>query len=187
MTTDTTPITIADVQRAAGELSAARDALNAETTALRNEFNALQTRAMPRLRAGARKVAQLQRELADMIKAAPELFAKPRTYIVAGLKVGMQKAPPTFEWDDDAALCVRIRLAVARKQIAPELEELLIVKSEKPVASAIKNLPPEQLVAIGVEFSEGADAPVIKSVDDGVEKAVNAMIKDAVKNLDQVD
>lgn len=183
----TQSLTLADMQSMATALSKARDELDDSISSLQSQIQAIKTPLLPAIRARARRVATLHRAFAQAIEANPELFEKPRTFVVEGLRFGMHKGAPTFEWDDDAALCVRIRLAVAAGEITPEQAELLIAKTEKPVKDAIKRLPPEQLVAIGVDFGAADDAPLIKSVDDGVEKAVNAMIKDAVKNLDAVE
>lgn len=183
----TQSLTLADLQTMAAGLSAARDELDDSIRSLQNQIQAIKTPLLPAIRARARRVASLHRALAAAIEANPGLFAKPRTFIVEGLRFGMYKGAPDFDWDDDAALCVRIRLAVASGLLTAEQAELLIAKSEKPVTAAIKQLPPDLLVAIGVDFSAAGDAPMIKSVDDGVEKAVNSMIKDAVKNLDAVE
>lgn len=177
-----TTITLADIQEKAKALSASRDTITALFISLDVQLKRVQAEKLPDIRRAARKVAKQHEELKALIEAAPELFAKPRTQVVDGLKFGMKKQVGAMTWPDDEKLCARIRKLAADEVITEGQVELLIKVTEKPVAKALEKLEGTVLKRLGVEIGKDSDAVVIASVDGEVEKAVKALIADMTKD-----
>jgi hypothetical protein len=178
----TTTVTLADAQKRAAALSETRDLLAQLFLTLQNNLDTVKTGSLAEIKRVSRIVARQHNDLQDFIKAHPELFTEPRTYVVDGVKFGLQASRGSLNWDDDAKLCTRIRRLVERGELTEEQAELLIVSTEKPSAQALARLDSKLLKALGVEREGAGDQVLIKSVDSGVEKAVNAVIKDAIKD-----
>ena len=128
-----------------------------------------------RTRAGVDRATALGR------LAHPELFEQPRTYVVEGIKFGMQASQGSLEWADDAKVCERIRALAASGDITADQVELLVTVTQKPMASAIRQLSPKLRRRIGVRLEGDGDQPLIKSVDSTIEKAVTSVINAAIK------
>jgi hypothetical protein len=174
--------TLEDLQKRAALLSQARDKLAALLTTLQAEIDTVKQGSLPAIRRAARQIAQQHNELADLIAANPELFVKPRTYVTDGLKFGLQKKKGVMSWDDDDRLCERIRKLEGAGDISAEQAELCIRTKEAPVAAALEKLDARLIKRLGITVAADSDAPLIKSVDGEVEKAVNAVIREATRD-----
>jgi hypothetical protein len=149
---------------------------------LQVEVKTVQDGSLPEIRRVARRIAKQHDELKSLIAANAELFIRPRTHIVDGLKFGLQKQTGTISWADDAKLCARIHKLCAEGVIPEHQAELLIQTTEKPLSKAVEKLDGTVLKRLGVEVGKDGDAVLIKSVDGEVEKAVKALIKDAAQD-----
>jgi hypothetical protein len=178
----TSTTTLADVQKRAEAVSKTRDNLSGLFKTLQEGIDVVRNSHLPEIKLVARKLAKQHNELQDLIRANPELFVKPRTHIVDGLKFGMQKKVGTLSWEDDAKLCARIDNLVSAEALTEEQRDMLINVTEKPVSKALEKLDGKLLKRLGVTLSSDVDEPLIKSVDSEIEKAVNAVIKDATKD-----
>ena len=180
----TTPMTTqADLQKRAAALSATRDSLTALVRTLEANIQTVKTGSLADIQKVARQVTKQHIELQELINANPALFVKPRTHVVDGLKYGLQKKPGRLDWADDAKLCDRITHLVNTGDISPDQADMLTVTSVKPVARALEKLDAKLLKRLGVTVAADCDEPLIKSVDGEVEKAINAVIKDATKDM----
>jgi hypothetical protein len=171
-----------DLQKRAAVLSALRDKLAALLATLQSEIDTVKNGHMTAIRRAARQIAQQHQELAELIAANPALFEKPRSYVVDGLKFGLQKQKGKLHWDDNADLCVRIWDLADKCLITEDQAKLCIKTSQTPIASALEQLDAKLIKRLGVTVSADTDAPLIKSVDSEVEKAVNAVIREATKD-----
>ena len=171
-----------EIQKTAAALSKTRDALSAHMHSLEAQMQALKTSALPEIRRVARQIARQHLELLELNKANAALFEKPRTYVVDGLKFGMQKKVGKLQWECDTKLCARITQLVKTGDISDEQADMLITRVEKPVAKALEKLDGKLLKRLGVTLTADSDEPLIKAVDSEVEKAVNAVIKDITKD-----
>ncbi|MGE3348165.1 MAG: hypothetical protein AB7I35_12105 [Ramlibacter sp.] len=172
---------LAAIQKRAAALSEYRDKLSALFITLQGNLDTVKNGSLPEIKRVARQVAKEHNELVDLIRANPELFEKPRSYVVDGIKFGMQKQPGSLTWDDDAKVVERIRRMVEAGDMAPEQAELLINTTEKPAANALGQLDERTLKRLGVRLVGDGDEPLVKSVDSNVEKAVTSVINAAIK------
>lgn len=172
------PVTQADLQQRAELLAATRDTLAGLLRTLQAEIDTVKNGSMPAIRQAARRVAAEHNRLADLIAHNPQLFERPRTQVIAGLKYGLQKARGRMSWPCDTQLIERIKKLAAAGEISEEQQEMLIARTERPVAKALEKLDARLLKRLGVTVAADSDEVLIKSVDGEVEKAVNAVIKD---------
>lgn len=146
---------------------------------LESQIQAVKRTFMTRLRNAVGRAAERQHSLFGLIESAPGLFVKPRTYIFHGIKVGMAKQKGKIEITDPDKTVDLI------EKHFPEQAEVLIDTTKVPVKKAIEGLTVDQLKKIGCQVTDPDDAVVIKPTDGEIEKAVQALLKDATEDLDQ--
>jgi hypothetical protein len=125
------------------------------------------------LRAAACRANDTQEELATAIASAPELFTKPRTINVDGIRLGLttKKGKVSFEDADDV-------VARIRRAYSPELQiSLLRIKTE-PNKEALENLDDAALKRLGVTRTpEDPNAVTIRPTDSAVDKLVASLLE----------
>lgn len=173
--------TLQEIQKRATSLSESRDRLSTLFLSLQSSLDVVKNGSMPEIKKVARQVAKEHNELVAQITANPHLFEKPRTFVVEGIKFGMQASQGSLEWADDDKVCERIFALAEAGDIPADQVDLLVTVSKKPVASAIRQLAPDVRRRIGVRLEGEGDQPLIKSVDSTIEKAVTSVINAAIK------
>lgn len=114
-----------------------------------------------------------QANLEVMIDASRELFDKPRTRTVDGIKFGLRKLAGTVEIKDEERTIERIR------ELLPEEQgELLIRIRESVDRNAIKDLQVRDLKRLGIEVTKDTDVPVVKSTDKDIDEQIKAATSD---------
>ncbi len=99
-------------------------------------------------------------KLEAAILASPELFAKPRTLIIAGVKVGLAKGKGGIQYGDPEIVCARIMDLFAED----EARALLHVKV-CPNKEALEKLDVRTLRKLGCDSIAAGDVAVIKPQD----------------------
>ncbi len=158
------------------DFSRMRTALSEKVQTLEDEITAIKRRYLPGIKRAVNAAAEKQAELKGALEEAPELFVKPRTIVIAGIKVGYQKGKGKLLWDDDDTV---IRLI---KKHFPEQADVLIATVEMPAKKALEQLSVHDLKRIGVVVEEVGDQIVIKSTDSEIDKLVSALLKDEDMN-----
>lgn len=149
------------------------DTLAERVTALEDEVEKLKRRRMPGIRSAVQAAAQARADLAAHIERHPELFEKPRTVVVAGIRVGLMKGKGQIVWDSPQSVCRMIR------KHFPDQADTLIKITEAPVKKALANLTTAELKKLGARVEETGDAVVIKPVDGDIDKLVGALLAEA--------
>lgn len=166
-----------DLQKRAALLATSRTALADVLRSVQTEVDAVKNHSLPRIRRQARTVADQHVRLTEQIRAHSDLFVRPRTQTVDGLRFGLMKRRGKMRWSSDAQLVKRIDKLVQDGEITDEQRELLVRTTEKPSAAALEKLDARLLKRLGVTVDADCDEVIIKSVDSTVEKMVNAVIK----------
>ena len=125
---------------------------------------------VPQVRRAARHLASIRSELITALESSRDLFEKPRTRTIEGVKIGFRRGKAAYRWDSDDTLIARIK-----KHLPPEVAHVLIRKVEKPVATAIAGLTPTELKAIGVTCTEPSDDPFV-TVDRESLQAIETLV-----------
>lgn len=119
--------------------------------------------------------AQAMHILDDLLASNPQLFQKPRSLTVDGVRCGYKKEPDGLDWSDESDVIARI------KAMRPELSPLLIRTQESLVIDALGGCSSEDLRVLGIRAIAGADRRFITLGDNDIEKLAKAILTDASK------
>ncbi len=164
--------TLIEIEKLAKELSEARQNLRGGMAQIEEEMAAIKRQFLPAIRRAVEKAAGWQQRLYNAISEAPELFIKPKTLILHGIRLGYMKSKGTIAWEDDDQVVKLI------KKHFPDQAETLIQVTEKPLKTALAQLSVADLKKIGVTVSDTSDEVVIKPTDSEIDKLINALLKD---------
>jgi len=161
------------IEESARAYAGARSKLAEAVTQLQEGLDNLRKNNLPRIKRNLAKAAELESELKALVAAAPHHFVKPKTVVLHGIRVGFEKGKGaiTFDNAEDVVKLVRKRL--------PELEDVLIKTTEKPLKGGLKTLTVQQLKSIGCTVEDTGDQVVVRAVDSDVDKLVAALLKGA--------
>lgn len=120
-------------------------------------------------------VAGCEAELLSLIEEAPELFIRPRTMTLHGVKIGYTASPGRVEFADEAAVIERI------KQLRAKDADTLIRQTEEVNKEALRRLSAAELAQLGCRVAGAGDAVVLKRTGGEVEKLVNKLIAKLVE------
>jgi Gam-like protein len=162
------------IEQSTKEFAGARAVLRERLQTLNDEIAAAKRKAMPGLRKAIDIAAALHASLREIIGANAGLFERPRTQIFHGVKVGYRKMKGEISWEDDGQVVKLIR------KHCPERLDSLVKTVETPLKDALAQLPADLLKKLGVSVENDADEVYIKCTDSEIDKAVNALLKDAV-------
>lgn len=143
---------------------------------LNDAIEAMKRRHLATIKKRVAAAAEAHAELKADIEASPQLFEKPRSVIIAGIKVGYQKGKGKIEWEDDAQVVKLIR------RHFPEQFDVLVNTVETPVKKALAQLSVQDLKKLAVDVEDTGDVVLIKPADSRVDKLVSALLKDATED-----
>ncbi|WP_153117406.1 hypothetical protein [Rhodocyclus tenuis] len=174
-----TTATITEIRAAAQRLADAHRQSVTRATALEHALSEaaapIYAAHRPAIDEAAAHEAECQAELQALIDGAPQLFARPRSILVDGVKCGYRKAEDGIDYDDEAAVIKRI------KALLPDQSDLLVRSQESINVEAVAQLDSAVRRQIGIRSVSGADASFISFTDTDVEKLVKAILADAAK------
>ena len=153
----------------------ARSELSKRLQALNDEILKAKRKALPGLRQAVDVAAVLHKTLRDIIGENAVCFERPRTQIFHGVKVGFRKMKGEITWEDNDQVVKLIR------KHCPERFDSLVKTVETPLKDALAQLPADLLKKLSVSVENDADVVFIKCTDSEIDKAVNALLKDAVE------
>ncbi|HRR42218.1 MAG TPA: host-nuclease inhibitor Gam family protein [Syntrophales bacterium] len=168
--------TLGDIERLTKEYAEWRRDLSEAVLVAEHEIAAIKRRHVVAIKRKVEAVAERQAQLKAVIEANPELFKKPRTMIIDGVKIGFMKEKGKISWNDAGQVIKLI------KKHFPDQADLLIKTTEKLVKGALQQLPAADLKRIAVTVGADGDAVVIKSTDSEIDKLVEALLKDDTKD-----
>jgi len=171
-----------DIELAAEDHRRARDALEKQLSELEEQTRTLQKEHLPQIRAAHAKAKESQLALAQFIEDGREHFAKPKTRIVHGLKLGYRKAPDKWQWPSDLKL-----VALIRKHCTPDLAETLTDTKTTPVKPAIKKLSESLQRKLGILIRKGSDELVIDPVEGELERLMQGLLGDVRAQVEADD
>lgn len=168
-------ITLREIEAAARKYADTREDLADVVRGLTEQIEQLKRAHVKQIRRHVATAAQAHAVLAELVGSAPDLFERPRTHTLHGIKLGYQKKPGRIEWTDAEQLLARIE-----RQCSAEEIDLLIRVRREPDKDALAKLPAERLRKLGVTVVDAGDVIVIKPVDGEVDRLVDALLKGAV-------
>jgi arsenate reductase-like glutaredoxin family protein len=153
-----------------------RDELAVLVAEMNDAIEQVKRQRLAAIKQAVQKARQAQDELHAAIDEAPDLFKKPRTRTLHGVKVGLTKQKGSVEFDDEAKVIERIRAQLPKNQA-----ELLIRVKESVHKPAVYDLAVADIKRLGIRITADCDAVVIKSVDSEVDKLVSALLSEAAQ------
>ncbi|MEJ1381367.1 MAG: hypothetical protein RPT95_10440 [Candidatus Sedimenticola sp. (ex Thyasira tokunagai)] len=165
--------TLTDIEKQARMYADKRQILRDRVEAFEAEIDSIKRKHYKGIRAGQIAASQAEDRLGISIDAAPELFIKPKTHNLHGIRCGMQMGKGKIEIADKAKTCTLIR-----KHFSDQAE-VLIKTTEAPIAKALDQLTSAELKRIGVTVIPGKESVYIKPADSALDKLVEALMKEA--------
>lgn len=169
--------TLNDIETRARKFAEARDHLRGLCDALNQGITELQRGHLPGIRKAVARAAEAEAALKALVEAAPELFKKPKTQTMHGIRLGWMKGKGGIEWDDADAV-----VAAIQKHFPDEADDL-IRWTGKPLKEAINQLDVASLKKINCRVVDTGEVVFIKPVDSAVDKMVDALLKAAAEEV----
>lgn len=114
--------------------SGARRILADRVQSLLDDIERMRRQRMPGIKRAIAEAAESQELLRREIEAAPELFDKPRTVVINGIRVGFEKGKGKIDWDDDDHV-----VKLIRKHFEDQFN-VLVKTTYKPVKKSLAQL-----------------------------------------------
>lgn len=159
------------IENKAQNYAASRVALAESVTALQDELERVRRAHFAAIRERLALAQERHSELAATIGQARALFEKPRTRVLAGIKVGFQKQRGRVEIADEAQTIKRIRALLPNDQA-----ELLIRVRENVHKPGVYDLTAADLKRLGIALSDDTEVVVLKPADDALDKLLAELL-----------
>lgn len=165
--------TMEDIELKAKVFAGARTELAERLSALREEQETAKRRRLQGIKNALDRASTAHSDLHAAIEENPALFAKPKTRILHGIRVGWMKQRGKIGIADPATF-----IAALRKLLGIEEAKAYIKITETPIAAAIASLPAKDLLKCGATLSDDVDAVLIKAADSDLDKLIDALVSD---------
>lgn len=164
--------TMEKIEKLTRNYADARERLAETVQSLEDKIEAIKRQYLPGIKIQVGIASQEKADLKAAIEDSKELFVKPRTIIISGVKVGLEKGKGKIDWDDNDTV---VRLI--EKHFSDQAEVLIQTK-KKPVKKALANLSAAELKKLGIQVEDTGDQVVIKPTDSQIEKLVDKLLKE---------
>lgn len=163
--------TLADIERLAEAYAYANQRLGLLNDVLGAEVSEVFRRRMPEIRGQIALTIERRDALRRAVAAAPELFGKPRTRVLSGVKVGFQRLKSALAIKDEAPIIARI------KALMPARVSELIRTQEFLRRQALESLAAVKLKQLGIGLVLGSDVVVAKPQPGDALKTTEALLQ----------
>lgn len=161
--------TIAEIEKVSREYSKARTAVKKDILKYKNAVSLLKDKHTPVIEPQLKDIAALRKKLAKLIDENRELFNRPKSKTVNGIKFGLQKQKGKVIIEDEAQTVKLI------KKNCRAMEGQLIVTTEKLIKTALQQLSGKLLKKLGVEITADTNEVIIKAADTDIDKLMDAI------------
>jgi hypothetical protein len=121
--------------------------------------------------------ATRESELYSAVENSPELFKKPRTFVMHGCKVGYTVSTGKVEYEDEAHT-----VKLIERHFKERFDDL--VKTEKtPRKDALKALTPAELARVGCRIDGAGDVVLVKRESGDMDKLIKKLIEKLVEAM----
>lgn len=167
--------TMQEIEKKCSAYATIRAELSSAVACLEDDLMKVKRAQLPRIKRRVELAKQERAELVALIEANLQLFVKPRTRMLHGIKVGVEKQRGSIDFDDEAKVIERI------KKLLPEDQaELLIRKTEKVAKASVYDLSAADLKRLGIKVRDAGDAVIVKDTGSDVDKVVAALLEENV-------
>ena len=163
---------LTNIETLAASHAKARDLLAERAGQLQEDAARLQRRRLPGIKRALEEVRRSHEELRLAIKDAKDEFKRPRSRVFHGIKLGFKKAKGSLQWASES------RVVELIKKNLPDQVEVLIKSTEKPVKTALQQLPAADLKKLGVSIVGAGDEVFVTATDSDLDKFIEALLED---------
>ena len=163
---------IEEIQKYAENYGEKARLLKAKIDEMEKDLTAIRKSHLPELVVLAAEAADAQKLTELAIMENRELFQKKKTFNVNGVKFGINKQRDRFETANELSTIQAIKEFLAEK--AP----MLLNIKESIMKSAMDKLTTRELKQIGVTVVPGDETPIVRLMDDALEKYIIALQKE---------
>lgn len=164
--------TLKEIEIKAKYYSDARARLAEDVRELQDLVEQVKRSALPTIKELVRAAKDHEAALRALIGDSAELFVKPRTVTVHGVKVGYAKGKGKVTFEDGDRVVELIKKHFSREA------DVLINTTEKPNKEAILSLPVGDAKKIACAITGTGDQVVIKDTASDVDKLVTALLEE---------
>lgn len=167
-------MTLGEIEKRAAVFAKVRGELAMVLDALRTTLESEKKRLIRPIKELAAKAAEAEANLRSAIESAPELFQRPKTLSLHGVKVGYRTNAGKIAFEDEDTV-----LKLMQRYFEDRLDLLVRVKRNVN-KDALKALTAPELAKLGCRIEGAGEEVVVSVVDDEVEKLVGKLIEDMV-------
>lgn len=167
-----------NIERLTKEHARDREVLAERVRVLHEELEAARRRKLPGIKSAVSAARDSKLRLASAIEHEKGVFEKPRTRVFHGIKVGLQKAKGKLQYVSAEKV-----VELIRKHFADQAD-VLINTTEKPVKSALQQLPAADLKKLGCTITGTGDQVVIEPINTEIDELVDALLKDSDDDME---
>lgn len=165
--------TVKELEVVSKDYADARLVLSDRVRALEDELEATRRKYLPTIRHAANKAKALHETLKNAVDESRDLFKKPKTMTVHGIKFGLQQSKDDISWEDEEQVIKKI------KKMMVDRVDVLINTKESLCKTALKQLPIADLKKIGVLSVEGSEQILIKDTNSDIDKFVQKLLDES--------
>lgn len=163
--------TLTEIETLAQRYAESYRQLEAAVQTLEDGVRAIKRKALPGIRRLAEESASRKSAVLAAITDSKALFEKPRSRLLAGVKVGLQKRRGKVVIDDEEATIRRIRELLPKDQA-----ELVIHVSESVHKPAVYDLVAGDLKRLGIKIDDDTDEAIAKIAGADIENMVDTLL-----------
>lgn len=169
--------TLASIEQLCARFDGEAATLEEAIANLEADLDAVKKKHLRIVKRQAAVVAGCEAELQSAVEAAPDLFEKPRSITLHGVKVGYNMSNGRLEYQDADSVVKLI------KRYRGDDVELLIHTSEEPNKDALRKLPAVDLAKLGCSIAGAGDQVIVRRVAGDVEKLVKKLMEKMVEAM----
>lgn len=167
--------TLGEIEVLTKDYSESYSKLSDKVRDLNDEIDAAKRKYMRYIKSYAEDALEKKSKLSNAIDESKDLFDKPKSIVIHGMKIGFQKGKGKIVIPDEEKTILLI------KKNLPDQAEILIKSEEKLVKPALNNLTAVDLKKVGLNLVESTDEVLIKPTGSDIDKIVNALLKEDPK------
>lgn len=163
---------IETIEQKAKAYADARTLLQQSVDRLEERTASIRNRWLPQIRERASDAAEAKAALQAAVEESPELFKKPKSRLLHGIKLGFAKAKGKLLIANEEAVVKLIR------RHFPDRFDTLVKVTEKPLKDPLARLTGDELKKLGVTLTNDTDEAFVKPADSAIDKLVDALLAD---------
>lgn len=170
--------TMQQIEVAAQVFSQKRRELSDVCVGFQRDIEATKARHLQALKLAVAEAKAQHASLCSLLQQSPELFTKPRSVVLHGVKLGYMKGKGKMVIEDEDKT-----IKLIRKHFADQAE-VLINTTESPAKKALEQLSVDELKKLAVQVESTGDVVFAKDTAADVDKLVKAFLKDDTEEED---